>query len=93
MTISDFINEFETLLNKTKQYGSNMSSDILAHQLLKSANLSEYREQLTRATISDLNYVVQGLTIDVAYIRMPTFFGVRINLDMRTLTHMLIFFL
>ena len=31
MTVSDFINEFERLLNKTKQYGSNMSSDILYH--------------------------------------------------------------
>ena len=56
MTISDFINEFERLLNKTKQYGSNMSSDILAYRLLKAANLPEYHEQLTRATIPDLNY-------------------------------------
>ena len=56
MTISDFINEFERLLNKIKQYGSNMSSDILAYRLLKAANLSEYHEQLTRATISELNY-------------------------------------
>ena len=35
-----------------------MSSDILACQLLKAANLSEYHEQLTRATISNLNYDV-----------------------------------
>lgn len=58
MSISDFINEFERLLNKTKQYGSNMSSDILAYRLLKAANLSEYHEQLTRATIQELNYDV-----------------------------------
>ena len=44
MTISDFINEFKRLLNKTLQYGSNMSSDILTYQLLKAANLSEYHE-------------------------------------------------
>ena len=41
MSISDFINEFEI---ETKQYGSNMSLDILAYQLLKTANLSEYYE-------------------------------------------------
>ena len=58
MTISDFINEFERLLNITKQYGSNMLSAILAYRLLKAANISEYYEQLTRATISDLNYDV-----------------------------------
>ena len=30
ISVSDFINEFERVLNKTKQYGSNISSDILA---------------------------------------------------------------
>ena len=33
-----------------------MSLDILAYQ--QAADLSEYHEQLTRATISDLNYDV-----------------------------------
>lgn len=52
----DFINKFERLLYKTKQYGWNMSGDILAYQLLKAANLSKYHGQLTRATIFNLNY-------------------------------------
>ena len=52
----DFINKFERLLYKTKQYGWNMSADILAYQLLKAANFSKYHEQLTRATIFNLNY-------------------------------------
>ena len=56
MSISDFINEFEGLLIETKQYGSNMSLVILAYQLLKTANLSEYYEWLTRAAIPELNY-------------------------------------
>ena len=47
MKIYDFINEFERLLDKTKQYGS---SGISVYRLLKAANLSEYHEQLTRAT-------------------------------------------
>lgn len=42
MWISDFINELEEFMNKAKQYGSNMSSDILANHLLKAADLSEY---------------------------------------------------
>ena len=56
MTLFDFLNEFERLLNKTKKYGSSISSDISSYQLLKAANFSEYHEQLTRAVISNLNF-------------------------------------
>ena len=56
MTISDYINEFERLLNKIKRYGSDMSTDIPAYRLLKSANLSEQHQQLARATITELTY-------------------------------------
>ena len=56
MSISDCINEFERLLNKTKQYGTTMSTDVLAYHLLKSANLLETYEQLARATIKELKY-------------------------------------
>ena len=56
MTLFDFLNEFERLLNKTKKYGSSISSDISSYQLLKAANFSEYREQLTRAVMSNLNF-------------------------------------
>ena len=56
MSISDYINEFERLLNKTKQYGTTMSTDVLAYRLLKSANLSETHEQLARTTIKELKY-------------------------------------
>ena len=34
MSVSDYIIEFERLLNKTKEHGSDMSSDILAYRLL-----------------------------------------------------------
>ena len=54
MSIKEYINEFECLLNKPKKYGSLMSSDILAYRLLKSANLEDTQEQLIRATIKDL---------------------------------------
>lgn len=47
-------------MNKGKQYGSNMSSDILANHLLKAANLSEYHEQWTCATISELKLKIFG---------------------------------
>ena len=56
MTISDYINEFERLLNKIKRYDSDMSTDILAYRLLKSANLSEQHQQLARAAITELTY-------------------------------------
>ena len=56
MSISDYLNESERLLNKTKQYGATMSTDVLAYCLLKSADLSETHEQLARATIKELKY-------------------------------------
>ena len=56
MLISYYINDFERLLNKTKQYGTTMSTDVLAFRLLTSANLSETHEQLARATIKELKY-------------------------------------
>ena len=44
MSISDYINEFERLLNKTKQYSTTIylyysTTDVLAYRLLKSASL------------------------------------------------------
>ena len=51
MSVSRYINEFESLLNKTTKFGTTMSEDILAYRLLKSANLSEEQEQLVKATI------------------------------------------
>ena len=46
MTLSDYVIEFERLLNKTKSFGTTMSDDILAYRLLKSAALSPEQEQL-----------------------------------------------
>ena len=46
MSISGYINEFESLLYKTTKFGTTMSEDNLAYRLLKSANLSEEQEQL-----------------------------------------------
>ena len=56
MSMSNFIIEFERLLNKTKHYGTIMSSDILAYRLLKSANVSEHHQELARATVKELTY-------------------------------------
>ena len=59
MSISDFIYEFERLLNKKKQYELNMSWDILAYQVLIAANISEYYDRLVTAAIPELNYVMK----------------------------------
>lgn len=56
MSITEYINEFERLHSKTKHYGTEMSTDILAYRLLKSANLSEHHQQLAKATIPELKY-------------------------------------
>lgn len=56
MSISEYINQFERLKSKTESYKTQLSTDVLAYRLLKSANLSEAHEQLARATIPELTY-------------------------------------
>ena len=63
MSIKEYINAFECLLNKTKKYVFSMSSDILAYRLLKSANLEDNQEQLVRATVKELTYHAMQLQL------------------------------
>ena len=56
MSFQAFLNEFDKRLFKTKTYDTTMSDNILAYQLLKSANLSTHYEELIKATIPDLQY-------------------------------------
>ena len=54
MKISDYFNKFEQLYNKTKSYRTQMSENVLAYRLLKSANLSELNKQMVKGTTTDL---------------------------------------
>ena len=56
LPIPEYIIGFEKRLPKVKNYGAEMSDDILAYHLLKNANLKQSKEQLIKATISDLRY-------------------------------------
>ena len=56
MSIKNYKNEFERLLNKTKKYGSAMSPEILAYRLLKFINLEDTQETLIRTTVAELTY-------------------------------------
>lgn len=56
LSIRDFLTEFEKRYHKTKSYGTQISDDVLAYTLLKSANLSTRDEQLVKATITELKY-------------------------------------
>ena len=48
--------EGEAQYHKTKSYGTQISDDVLAYRLLKSANLSTRDKQLVKATITELKY-------------------------------------
>ena len=56
MKMSDYLNKLEQLYNKTKFYVTQMSENILAYRLLKSANLPEPRKQMVKGTISYLKF-------------------------------------
>ena len=53
MKISDYLNKFEQLYNKTKPCGNQMSENVLAYRLLKSANLPELHKQMVKGAITD----------------------------------------
>ena len=46
--ISDYLNKFEQLYNQTKSYRTQMSQNVLAYWLLKSANLPELHKQIVK---------------------------------------------
>ena len=55
-TISDFISEFELLNNKLVEQDMRIPDKFLGIKLLKSANLPESKEQLMKATATDVGF-------------------------------------
>ena len=56
INLIDFINEFERLYNNIKKYVMELPTGVLAYRLLKSAEISEDKQQLARATITSFSY-------------------------------------
>ena len=55
-SIREFINDFEKRLYKVKAIGVTIPDDMLAFRLMKSVNLDTQKEQLVKATITELKY-------------------------------------
>ena len=56
LNIIDYINKFERLYHEIQQHEMTLPAAILAYCVLKSANISSEKQQLGRATITELNY-------------------------------------
>ena len=56
MDMTTYINAFERLYQKAKNFKFELPDGVLAYRLLKSANLSSEHEQLARATLPSLTY-------------------------------------
>ena len=54
MKVSDYLNKFEQLYNKTKSYGTRMLQNVLAYQLLISAKIPELHKQMSQSPILSL---------------------------------------
>ena len=52
-TVPEFILEFENLTSKMKKNGITLTEDLLAFQLLKKTNLSDYDERMIRASTTE----------------------------------------
>ena len=56
MSIVDYINEFERLNNKIRQFDMVLPTGLLAYKVLNNANISSEKKQLIRATVVTLTY-------------------------------------
>ena len=74
MSIQAFLNAFDKHLFKTKTYGTPMSYDILAYQLIKSAYLSTHHEELIKVLYLQYNIMNDQLkkTLSDASRQVPT---------------------
>ena len=52
----DYLNEFETLCNKIKDFEMELLSAVLAYCLFKGANIAEDKQQLTQTTINEMTH-------------------------------------
>ena len=56
MSIVDYINEFEHLNNKIRQFDMVLPTGVLAYKVLNNANTYSEKKQLIRATVVTLTY-------------------------------------
>ena len=56
MNIIDYINEFERLYYEIQRYEMTLPTAVLAYRVLKSANISNEKQQSARAAMAELNY-------------------------------------
>ena len=54
--ITDYINTFEWLNNQIKHFEMKVPTGVLAYKVLKNAELSNEKQQLTQATVVFLTY-------------------------------------
>ena len=56
MSMVDIINEFERLYHNIKKHEIELPTGVLIYRLLKSAEISEDKQQLARATVTSFSY-------------------------------------
>ena len=56
MNIIDYINEFERLYYEIQRYEMTLPTAVLAYRVLKSANISNEKQQSARVAMAELNY-------------------------------------
>ena len=75
MSIDNFISDFERLYNKIKAYKIELPDPVLAYRVLKSANLSQTKVELVRATLTAMTYKEMLMQLrkleDIVVIKQP----------------------
>ena len=56
MNITDYLNEFERLYHEIQRFEISLRSAVLAYHVLKSSNLPNEKQQVARATFTELTY-------------------------------------
>ena len=73
MNIVDFMEEFERLYNNIKIHDMELSTGVLAYRLLKSADISEDKQQLARPTMSSFTYNDMKKQLKAIYDNLSTY--------------------
>ena len=56
MNVLDYINEFDRLNIRIKEKDKTLPDGVLAYRILKSANISDEKQMLCRATITNFTF-------------------------------------
>ena len=83
MSILDYINKFDPLNEVTRKYKMELPDGVLAYWLLKSANISKEKQQLARATLTELTFANMRKQLKAIHDSASDHYGIQAELPIK----------